>query len=70
MSSVAYWYAAQPTAVVAPPPVEARMPILCDNQGNWLYETSRTCPGPKVALNEEMKQMKAAWAAKPERERR
>jgi hypothetical protein len=70
MSSVAYWYAAQPTTVIAPPPVEQRMPILCDNQGNWLYDTSKQWPGQEIAPNEEMKQMKARWAAKPEGERR
>ena len=70
MSSVAYWYAAQPTAVIAPPPVAQRMPILCDNQGHWLYDPDNQCPGVEIELNDEMKQMKAAWAAKPERERR
>jgi hypothetical protein len=70
MSSVAYWYAAQPTAVIAPPSVEQRMPILCDNQGNWLYDTRNQCPGPEIVPSEEMQQMKARWAEKSEGERR
>ena len=36
MSSVAYWYAAEPGRVKKPPPVARRMPVLRDNQGNWL----------------------------------
>ena len=38
MSSVAYWYAAKPTRVAKPPSVAKRMPVLRDNQGNWLYD--------------------------------
>src|SRR5690606_34399872 len=41
MSSVAYWYADAPTQVVDPPPVAQRMPVLQDNQGNWLYDEDR-----------------------------
>jgi hypothetical protein len=70
MSSVAYWYAAQPTPVSVPPPMEQRLPVLCDNQGNWLYDASNQCSGPDVELNDEMVQMKAQWADKPDRERR
>ncbi len=62
MSSVAYWYAAQPTPVVEPPPVAQRMPVLRDNQGNWLYDPQNQHPGKPIELNEEMKQMKARWA--------
>lgn len=62
MSSVAYWYAEEPHAVVTPPPVEQRKPVLRDNQGNWLYDESNQCPGEEIELNEEMETMKKQWA--------
>ena len=62
MSSVAYWYAASPTSVIDPPPLAQRMPVLRDNQGNWLYDERNQCPGQPVELNDEMKQMKKQWA--------
>jgi hypothetical protein len=61
MASVAYWYAARPTAAVAPPPVQERMPVLRDNQGRWLLDEKNQIPGKPVALNEEMKKRKARW---------
>jgi hypothetical protein len=63
MSSVAYWYAETPTRVVDPPPVAQRMPILRDNQGRWLVDPQNQCPGPAVALTDEMVESKARWAA-------
>jgi hypothetical protein len=36
MSSVAYWYADQPTAAIAVPPVQQRMPVWRSNNGLWL----------------------------------
>ncbi len=43
-SSVAYWYAGEPTAVVAPPPLAQRLPVRkVDNQ--WQMETSAFWPG-------------------------
>ncbi|MBN1352014.1 DUF2961 domain-containing protein [candidate division KSB1 bacterium] len=64
MSSVAYWYAEQPTKVIAPPPVAQRLPVLRDNQGNWLIDEKNQCPGKKITFNDEMKQMKRQWAEK------
>ena len=61
MSSVAYWYAAAPTKVAAPPPVAKRQPVLRDNLGQWLYDRKNQCPGPKVKLTPEMKRMKKRW---------
>ena len=61
MSSVAYWYAAKPTKVATPPPAAKRMPILRDNQGNWLYEKKNQCPGAPVTVTPEMKRMKKRW---------
>src|SRR4029078_2580160 len=37
MSSVAYWYAEQPSTVATSPTVEKRLPFLRNNQGRWLY---------------------------------
>jgi hypothetical protein len=62
MASVAYWYADRPAAAARPPPVEKRLPVLRDNQGRWLHDPRRQCPGRKVGLNPEMKKMKARWA--------
>jgi len=45
MSSVAYWYAAKPTRVKNVPPLAKRMPVLRDNQGNWIYDKKNQCPG-------------------------
>lgn len=64
MSSVAYWYAERPTAVVAPPPVAKRLPVLRDNSGCWLYDKKNQCPGKRISPNAEMKKMKARWAKK------
>ena len=64
MSSVAYWYAERPATVVAPPPVQKRLPVLRDNQGNWLYNKKNQCPGKPISPNAEMTKMKARWAKK------
>ena len=64
MSSVAYWYAERPTTVATPPPVRKRMPVLRDNQGNWLYDKKNQCAGKTITPNAEMKKMKAQWAKK------
>lgn len=64
MSSVAYWYAQKPAAAIKVPPVEKRMAVLRNNRGNWLFD-KRNQTGPKmVEVNNEMKRMKKAWAAK------
>ena len=62
MSSVAYWYAEKPTAVMAPPAVARRLPVLRDNQGHWLHDKKRQCPGKTISLNAEMKKAKSRWA--------
>ncbi len=62
MSSVAYWYAAEPARTVDPPPVAQRQPVLRDNQGNWLYDDNNQVPGRPVPVNEEMRAMKERWA--------
>ena len=62
MSSVAYWYAAKPTRIAKPPAVAKRMPVLRDNQNNWLTDRKNQCPGKPVPVNAEMKKMKTQWA--------
>ena len=62
MSSVAYWYAAEPARAVDPPSVAQRQPVLRDNQGNWLYNDDSRAPGRTVPVNEEMRAMKEQWA--------
>ena len=44
MSSVAYWYSDKPTPIAEPPSVEKRMPILRDNEGNWIFKPDNECP--------------------------
>ena len=62
MSSVAYWYAAKPTRVAAPPPVAKRMPVLRDQSGEWVFDKKNQHPGKKIAPNPEMLRMKKRWA--------
>ena len=62
MSSVAYWYADQPSAAITPPPVQRRMPVLRDNSGRWLLDKQNQHPGKPVPLNAEMQKMKKRWA--------
>ncbi|MCA1808546.1 MAG: glycoside hydrolase family 172 protein [Kiritimatiellia bacterium] len=64
MSSVAYWYAGQPVAAVAPPPVGQRLPVLRDNQRRWLDDATHQCPGKRITLNKEMRAMKKQWQSK------
>ena len=58
MSSVGYWYADRPSAVVAPPPVAKRMPVLKDNRGHWILDKKNQCPGKPVPLTPEMKRVR------------
>ncbi len=64
VSSVAYWYAGQPTKANDILPVAQRLPVRRDNQGRWLKDPERECPGKPVALNDEMRAMKAKAAKK------
>jgi hypothetical protein len=61
MSSVAYWYAAQPAPTVQVPPVLQRLPVRRDNAGQWLKDPERECPGKAIALNDEMRALKQLW---------
>lgn len=64
MSSVAYWYADRPYRTVKVPPVAKRVPVLRDNQGNWLYDKKNQVTSHRIQLNAEMRRMKARWKKK------
>ena len=61
MSSVAYWYADRPTLVSEPPPIQQRLPVLKDDQGNWMNQPISSIPDG-IELNDEMRAMKRKWA--------
>jgi len=61
VSSVAYWYAARPTAIAVPPPVAQRQPVKRNKDGQWVKDPTNKCPGKPVALNDEMRVMKQRW---------
>ncbi len=65
MSSVAYWYAAEPAAAAQPPPVAKRMPVLRDNQGRWLYDERSQTTSRVISPNEEMQEMLTRWRNRP-----
>lgn len=48
VSSVAYWYALEPARATALPSVGQRLPILRRNDGLWLADAARQCPGPLI----------------------
>jgi len=61
VSSVAYWYADRPCRAAKVPPVAKRMPILRDNQGNWLQERRSQITSRAIKPNREMLAMKRKW---------
>lgn len=61
VSSTAYWYAEKPSKVKKVPPVAKRMPVLQDNQGNWLYDKKNQTTSEKIKPNAEMLRMKKKW---------
>ena len=69
MSSVAYWYAGEPTTVLAPPAVQQRLPVLKDSDGNWIDDSARKYPGNEIELNVQMSDMKRKWARRHNRSR-
>ncbi|HHI02374.1 MAG TPA: DUF2961 domain-containing protein [candidate division Zixibacteria bacterium] len=60
--STAYWYATEPTKVLDPLPLEKRMPVLQDNNGNWIIDEKAKHTSREIVLNDEMKKMKKQWA--------
>ena len=61
MSSVAYWYADKPCRIAKVPPVGKRMPVLRDNQGNWLYDKRNQTTSRVIKANKEMLANKKKW---------
>ncbi|MFC1736118.1 glycoside hydrolase family 172 protein [Candidatus Hydrogenedentota bacterium] len=70
VSSVAYWYADKPYRVAKVPPVNKRMPVLKDNQGNWIFDKKNQTTSRKIELNAEMKKFKAQYARERAREKK
>ena len=64
MSSVAYWYSAEPMAATAVPSIGQRLPVRRDSLGNWLYDTSNQTTSRAVPVNDEMREMKRRWSEK------
>jgi hypothetical protein len=52
VSSVAYWYAEEPSPAVDVPPVQQRLPVRRDNAGQWMRDPERECPGKPVTVKE------------------
>ena len=46
------------------PAVAQRLPVLRDDQGQWLYDPENQITSRKIRPNAEMEQMKTQWAAK------
>ena len=61
MSSTAYWYATRPSRVARPPAVAKRLPVLRDNQGNWLHDKRSQTTSRTIKPNREMQANKAKW---------
>jgi hypothetical protein len=61
MSSVAYWYADWPAAVLTPPLVDQRRPVPRDNQGRWLYDPTMQTPSRQVVMTDEAKKRKTEF---------
>lgn len=62
ISSVAYWYASQPTKVVDVPPMLQRLPVRRENNGKWIVDVERECPGKGPQITAEMTAAKEKWA--------
>ncbi|MBN2152021.1 MAG: DUF2961 domain-containing protein, partial [Candidatus Lokiarchaeota archaeon] len=63
VSSVAYWYSEEPTAVKEPPPVEKRMPVRRDG-GRWVFDPANQITSRDVPITDEMSKSKRRWKAK------
>ncbi len=62
MSSVAYWYAAEPTAAAKVPPVAGRLPVMRNVHGKWSNPKRHRVTSRIIKPNKEMLEMKAEWA--------
>jgi hypothetical protein len=64
MSSVAYWYLAQPAAAFPAPPVQHRQAVPRSSDGTWLNPPGSQCAGPRVSTDPTRRARKAAWKRK------
>ena len=61
MSSVAYWYAAAPTKVIAPPPAAKRAPVMKDKKGFWAPDKKNQIASQRAEMTPEMREAKRLW---------
>lgn len=61
MSSVAYWYAVEPTRIIAPPPAAKRMPVKKDAKGFWAPDPKNQITTQHAAMTPEMREAKRLW---------
>ncbi|MCK5862571.1 MAG: DUF2961 domain-containing protein [Candidatus Hydrogenedentes bacterium] len=61
VSSVAYWYAKEPTQVIAPPPVEKRAPVKKDAYNRWAPDPENQSTTQKIKMTSEMREIKKLW---------
>lgn len=61
MSSVAYWYGDKPAAVVSPPPMKQRQPVIRNMHGDFEIPAAMKTKGRKIPLNAAMKKSKKEW---------
>ncbi|HNT86527.1 MAG TPA: DUF2961 domain-containing protein, partial [Candidatus Hydrogenedentes bacterium] len=61
VSSVAYWYAAEPTRIIAPPPASKRAPVMRESAHVWAQDAKSQVTTQRVKLTPEMRRMKALW---------
>lgn len=61
MSSVAYWYAAEPARVITPPPVAKRMPAMKDIKGFWAPDKKNQVTSRQTDMTPEFRAVKKLW---------
>ncbi len=66
MSSVGYWFAAEPAPAVEPPPVAQRLPVRKTLTGDWDNQPDAQTDAPQVKLTPEMRKMKQAFRQRQE----
>jgi len=61
MSSVAYWYAGEPTAAGKPPAVDKRLPVMRDVHGQWANFKKHQTTSHTTKPNADMRKAKEEW---------
>ena len=57
------------TKIPDPLPLEKRMPVLQDNNGNWIIDEKAKHTTREIPLNNEMKKIKKQWQEKQNKTR-